>query len=248
MLKAVKFSEQERQNQQLDESSIAMVLKDFRQDGFVVLKDVFSKEYIQLLHKYFLNQYDRYFTDQDHHDALRVSNKRFQISIEVAGPFNSLQLYANPFVFPIMEQLFNYDFIISDLTCVTSLPGAKKMVAHADGRIFERHPIANLLPPHAVGVLIPLIPFTLINGPTRVWPGSQRMGPYFEDVADKSNFVDIDIDTGSCILMDYTGFSIAEILIFQNKSGLCCTSTTVSIWYYDPAQFQEAGPFDCEQC
>lgn len=241
MLTTTEFSEQEHRTQQIDADHLEAILSDFRRDGFVVLKDVFPKSYVKSLYGNFINRYRQNLVDEGSNEKVAVSHKRFQISVEVADVYNTPQLYANPFIMPVIERLFNYEFIISDLTCVTSLPGAKKMLPHADGRIFERHPIANLLPPHAVGALIPLIPFNQQNGPTRIWPGSQRMGPSFEQVEDKTNFVDVEIDTGSCILMDHRIFhggnpnhsDQIRPLLYINYSA---------IWYYDPHNFKKQAP------
>ncbi len=91
---------------------------------------------------------------------LRVGHRRVQVSLEVRNNFNTPDLYANPLILPILKGIFNTNFIVSDLTCVTSLPGAKSMPQHRDGEIFKGVSLAPLLPAYAVGLLIPLISFT----------------------------------------------------------------------------------------
>lgn len=241
MVNAIEFSETEIQNEQIEEAHLETILKDFHRDGYVVLKNVFSKEYINQLYTNFVGRYTYRFLDDNLVDKVAVGHKRFQVSVEVDDVFNSPQLYANPFIFPVMERLFSYESIISDLTCVTSMPGAKKMGIHADGRIFERHPIANLLPPHAVGALIPLIPFNQLNGPTRIWPGSQRMGPGFDNVKDKSNFIDIEIDTGSSMLMDHRIYHSGNPNLSDQLRPLLYINYS-AIWYYDPHNFKRQAP------
>ena len=224
-----------------DETQLETTLKAFGRNGYVVLKDVFSKTYIETLHATFVDKYNHYFVDKNHVDALGVGDKRFQVSVEVAGPFNSPQLYAHPRILPVVQQLLDHTCIISDITCVTSLPGSKKMRIHCDGKIFKGHPLAPLLPPHAVGLLIPLIPFTELNGPTRVWPGSHRFGPTFENVPDKTNFVDIDIDTGSCILMDYRLYHAGNPNRSEQVRPLLYINHSAP-WYHDPDNFHKQAP------
>ncbi|QHV96962.1 phytanoyl-CoA dioxygenase family protein [Spirosoma endbachense] len=231
----------ENQCQQIDEANPETILKDFRRDGYVVLKAVFSKEYINALYLAFRNRYEQSFTDKNAKEIIQVGDKRYQIAVEVKGVFNSPELYANPFIFPIIEQLFDGDFIIGDLTCVTSLPGAKTMAIHCDGRIFTRHPLTSLLPPHAVGALIPLIPFNQLNGPTRVWPGSQKSGPSSSLLNDKSNFIDLEVDTGSCILMDHRIFHSGNPNLSEQIRPLLYINYSAP-WYFDPVNFTKQAP------
>jgi ectoine hydroxylase-related dioxygenase (phytanoyl-CoA dioxygenase family) len=231
----------EYQGQQIEESNLETILKDFRRDGYVVLKEVFSKEFINKLYLAFMSRYEQSFTDKNAKEIVQVGDKRYQIAVEVKGVFNSPELYANPFVFPIIEQLFDGDFIIGDLTCVTSLPGAKTMAIHCDGRIFTWHPLASLLPPHAVGALIPLIPFNQLNGPTRVWPGSQKSAPDSSLWEDKSNFIDLEVDTGSCILMDHRILHSGNPNLSEQIRPLLYINYSAP-WYYDPVNFTKQAP------
>ncbi|AXE20515.1 hypothetical protein DR864_23640 [Runella rosea] len=199
----VNFSKEEFQNQQIEAAHLEEILKDFRRDGYVILQDVFSKEYINALCADFMGTYGHNFLEENDRNVVKVGNKRIQVSVEVKDAFNSPSLYANPFVLAFLRSIFNNYFIISDLTCVTSLPGAQKMRIHRDGTIFDGLALAPLLPAHAVGVLIPLIPFNKLNGPTRYWPGSHRISQLLADFEENLNFIEPEIDTGSCILMDH---------------------------------------------
>ncbi|MCP1381196.1 phytanoyl-CoA dioxygenase family protein [Runella salmonicolor] len=199
----VNFSSDEFETKQIEVAHLEEVLKDFRRDGYVIFKDIFPKEYVNSLYSDFINTYGHYFSEENDKNVIKVGNKRIQVSVEVKGAFNSPNLYANPFVLNFLRSIFNNCFIISDLTCVSSLPGAKKMRIHRDGAIFEGLALAPLLPAHAIGLLIPLIPFTRLNGPTRYWPGSHRINQSLADFEENLNFIEPEIDTGSCILMDH---------------------------------------------
>ena len=187
----------------MEDAHLEEVLKDFRRDGYVIFKDIFSKDYINTLYADFIGTYGHHFLEENEGDVVKVGDRRIQLSVKVKGAFNSPELYANPFVLAFLKGIFNHRFIISDLTCVTSKPGAQKMRIHRDGAIFEGLALAPLLPAHAIGVLIPLIPFTQLNGPTRYWPGSHRTNQMLADFEGNLNFIEPEIDTGSCILMDH---------------------------------------------
>jgi len=199
----VNFSKEEFQHQQIEASHLEEILKDFRKDGYVILQDVFSEEYINALHADFIRGYGHFFSDEYKNKSSWVGHKRMQVSVEVKDRFNAPYFYANPLIMPILKGIFNEKFIISDLTCVTSLPGAESLQLHRDGIIYKGIPLAPLLPAYAVGLLIPLIPFTKLNGPTRYWPGTHRSPLNAHDFKDNLNFIEPEIDTGSCILMDH---------------------------------------------
>lgn len=240
MLNEIDFNKSGLQGSEIDETLFEAALKDFRRDGYIILKGVFSKDYISTLYHNFMHHYSRYFINENHADALTVGDKRFQISVEIKEVFNSPMLYANTHVIEFMKFIFDNWFIISDLTCVTSLPGAKRMRAHRDGRIFVGHPLSYLLPPHAVGALIPLIPFNKLNGTTRVWPGTHR-GEDPQDESSKLNFVDLEIDTGSCILMDYRVLHGGNPNHSEEIRPLLYINYSAP-WYYDPLNFHKQAP------
>lgn len=228
------------QSLEVDEALLETLLKDFRRDGCMILKDVFSKDFVQALYLHFINRYYRYFVDENHADALKVGDKRYLISVEIMDVFNSPQLYANPIIMAFMRNVFDNSFIISDITCVTSLPGAKSMGVHRDGGIFIGHPLSLLLPPHAVGVLIPLIPFNQQNGTTRVWPGTHRR-EYSQNEFSKLDFVDMELDTGSCVIMDHRIMHSGNANFSKEIRPLLYINYSTP-WYFDPLNFHKQAP------
>ncbi|TDQ19391.1 phytanoyl-CoA dioxygenase PhyH [Algoriphagus boseongensis] len=198
-----KFSAQEVSTQKIDQDHLMELLKDFRKDGFLILENAFKPELIKNLHKSFLSNNEKYFFEEKNEDRVHmVGDKRFQITVEVEGVFNDPNFFANPLIFPIVQNLLDADLVIESITCVTSLPGAKPMGIHCDGTVFNNVPKA-LLPPHAVGLLIPLIPFNHQNGVTRIWPGSHKRELEEVKFSDNKEFIDPELNLGACILMDY---------------------------------------------
>ncbi len=238
----MQFSQNEKETDQFDKEKLELVLKQFRTDGYVLLKDIFSKTRIQQLHKSLIKNYSKYFENKAHEDALNVGDKRFFITIDVKEEFNAPEVYCNPLILQILSHLLEPHFVISDLTCVASLPGSEQMHIHQDGTIYNHSPIKNLLSPFAIGLLIPLISFDETNGTTRVWPGSHTLKKGMDKAYWDSAFVDLDIDIGSVILMDFRLHHSGN----PNKSDgvrplLICNYCNP--WYFDPGNFKNQAYF-----
>src|SRR5262245_9929592 len=75
----------------------------FMEHGSLLIKRAFGPDYVGELHRTYVDAYRAYFVDRDFADALSVGNKRTQITVDVAGPFNSPELYANPFILPVLK-------------------------------------------------------------------------------------------------------------------------------------------------
>lgn len=182
-----------------DEASLR---RDFLRDGFVVVKNVFSPDYIRELQAHFLRTYERYLEDKQFNDALRVGDKRTMITIELEGPFNRPALYANDRVLNLVKGLLGPRIIFSALGGVASLPGADVQKIHRDhpGLFAETEPAMPLLPPYGITVIVPLVPLTPQNGTTRMYAGSQKATMA---VARECPTVDPYTELGDCIFMDY---------------------------------------------
>lgn len=180
----------------------------FIKHGCLLARNVFSPAYVAQLYDAYAENYQLYFQDRAFPDALRVGDKRTQITVDIKGPFNSPQLYANPCIFPVLKTLLSERMIVGSVGSVVSLPGAQDQHVHRDHpALFERpdvyaagEAVIPWLPPYAITVVVPLVPLNAINGTTRVWPGSHlvrqseaRQLPYLDPVA----------DVGDCLLMDY---------------------------------------------
>ncbi len=238
----MEFSPSEISTGKIDESKLESLLKAFRKDGCIVLKDVFSKGKIECLNNCLTKNYADYLENKEYDDALKVGHKRHNITIDINGEFNAPDIYCHPLILEILHHLLEPRFVISDLTCVLSLPGSKQMQVHRDGVIFNNSPVRGLLPPFAIGVLIPLVPFTKTNGTTRFWPGSHLGTSSVEEIAQSPDFIDAEIDTGSCILMDYR-------LCHRGKPNNSDTVRPLlycnycNHWYLDSGNFKKQAHF-----
>ncbi len=174
----------------------------FTENGVLVIKDLFAKDLIAELSQSFSEQYNPYFEDKNHADALEVGVKRKMITINFQAPFNNRDLYGNPFLMHLMKALLGKDFILGSFGAVIALPGAEQQHIHQDHpALFEDEALALQLPSFAITVVVPLIDLTPATGSTQVWKGSHRLSPS-EELEDKKSSVPF-VSTGSCYLMDY---------------------------------------------
>lgn len=77
----------------------------FRDHGCLLIKNAFSPDYIEQRHAAYVETYKSYFQDREFSDALNVGDKRIMLTVDINGPFNSPQLYANRLVLPLLEKL-----------------------------------------------------------------------------------------------------------------------------------------------
>lgn len=173
----------------------------FRKHGTLVIENLFSQERIQKIQKLVMEEYDQYFEEKDHEDALRIGDKRYMITLEVKGSMNSPSIYAPPMLTALLEDMLGEEFNIGGINAAVSLPGAEDQRLHKDhpalfpdqGRDFHS-------PPFAVSMLIPLIEMTPEMGPTRVVKGSHMLSS--EKAKDQPHQTPVP-PLGSCLLMDY---------------------------------------------
>ncbi len=181
---------------------LALGVKLFHQHGVLLIHNVFDKSLIKASNEEFVAQYARYFSDRSQRDALRIGDKRFQISLVLQGVFNTPSLYANPFILPLMQQLLGDEFALGCTVCATSLPGAKDQHWHKDHRsLFARdeNDTPLQLPPFAITTMVPLVELDEKIGTTAVKKGSHLLSKRDSERVPAQLPM---VPEGSCFLMD----------------------------------------------
>lgn len=238
----ITFEEDKVKEPFFQKNQLEKLIVEFKKNGFLVLKNLFDKNYIKSLNQQFLSNYTDYFQEKRNPKSTEFVNKRFIVTINIEEEFNDSNLYANQIILQILKKLFSDKIIISDFHCVTALPGAADMPIHKDGCIFEGNPLTPLLPPHAIGLLIPLIPFTKENGATRFWPGSHlNVNKQEFEYNDDKDYYDAELDIGSCILMDYRLVHKASPNLTNEIRPLLYINYS-AIWYFDLDTFKKQTP------
>ncbi|MEP0942102.1 MAG: phytanoyl-CoA dioxygenase family protein [Rhizobiaceae bacterium] len=212
----------------------------FKRHGTLMLENAIPVELVQQCHSEFMGKYQRYFHDDRHDDALRVGDKRFMITVEFDGGFAQPNLFASPFITPMLSQLLTPEFILGSLTAVASLPGSADQRLHKDNQALFPEVDDGILPSFSIAMIVPLIPLDRQTGATRVVKGSHR---HSSSVSKTMPQQDPTVPLGSCFFMDSR----------LSHQGLANNSTFVRPiaslvyqrpWYQDNLNYKKQKPLN----
>ncbi|MGB0720805.1 MAG: phytanoyl-CoA dioxygenase family protein [Gammaproteobacteria bacterium] len=176
--------------------------RQLRADGYAIFKGVVPPDLIGAMREAVNTDYLRADGAGIPSGSLRVGERRFQISIDLYGPFIDPRVFANRAVMQVIDATLEDGWVIGDYTCVAALGGAPAMHVHRDASIFNTHNFAPLLPAYSVALLIPLVEQTADSGVTRLWPGSHRLRTTVDEVAASTQYIDHELRVGDALLMD----------------------------------------------
>ena len=196
----VAFSAEERERGYSPEK-LRLCTELFGRHGTLLMKGVFDPALLRECHDTFVDRYRSYLNDERHKDALRIGDKRFQITVDMAPPYNAPSLYGNRLIVPLMKRLVGRDSILGCFVAVMSLPGSDEQRLHKDHKdLFHDSPDPGTHPSFAVTVMVPLVDLDERVGTTRVKKGSHRL----DSARSKSLPYQTPFTTlGDCYLMDY---------------------------------------------
>ena len=200
-LPRIVVSSSERERGRMSRAKLALAEALFLEHGTLVIENVYDDALIGRCREEVLGGYRAYFENVRHEDALRIGDRRFQVTVSVEGPFNDEAFYANPLLMPLLHRWLDEKFVLGSLTASVSLPGAKLQWSHKDHpRIFSRRDEEPVLPPVGVSVMIPLIDLDWRVGTTRVQKGSHRVSL---DASRRLPSLSPYVAAGSCFLLDH---------------------------------------------
>ncbi|MGH9386851.1 MAG: phytanoyl-CoA dioxygenase family protein [Vicinamibacterales bacterium] len=124
--------------------------------------------------------YDQRYRDRTEQELAascsRVGDRRYMVTVAIEPPFDSPELYANPFIFPLLTSALGSSVALLSFGMVMALAGSRDQQVHRDhSPLFPEVPLGGLLPCYAATVVVPLVdldPATV--GTTALWPGSHR--------------------------------------------------------------------------
>ena len=229
MLPTIEFTPQERAEQAPHPDTVVRGAAALRMHGCVVLRDLFAAELIAGLRDDFLARHDSLFRSARPADSSEVGGLRFMTPLALAGAFHTPELYAHPFVLPILRAVMGDDIVLGVLNVVTSLPGAPVQHVHRDGPPLFNAAVNRMLPAYAITFFVPLVEFNESTGTTRCFPGT-----HIDTDADPATapFIDPDVPVGSCLLLDYRLYHQGR----ANRSALIrplCCAVYQQPWFKD---------------
>jgi hypothetical protein len=206
-------------------------------DGVVVLENIISTTkiddvYRQLCEFYF-SYFDEIFLDRSD-DSLKVGNKRYFFNPKLTGAFADRDIFANQYVLDVSRHALGHDAILESFGIIISLPGSEVQHIHRDRGPLYSGGLANLLPPFALTVVIPLVEMNDVFGATAFWPGSHLREEKQEDI---SKCVSAFIPVGSCGIWDYRVYHMG----LSNTSEIArplLYMTYAKSWFRDTRNFK----------
>lgn len=211
MISRIVPSEPERTAGALESGTIKRASQSFRRNGALIIEDIIDTAVVAEARRKFAEVYSQYLDDGQHEDVLAVGNRRLMITVDLTPPFDDPQLFANPYLLPVLNAALGKDFVIGAYGVICSLPSAPVQHRHCDGGIlFPLSGIDRVLPAAAINVAIPLIEMNETHGTTTLWLGTHRDADQSRDLLDPSRASDFKdgglehvISEGSCVLWDF---------------------------------------------
>jgi len=204
---SITLSESEIANEKLHENTLRTAKHLFEVHGFLKIENLFPKEFIRTLASNYADQLRFNEEEMTLDRGTLVSYRRYIVPIAFKPPFNDPQLYANGILMPLMKEILGPHFILSSLGAISALPGSTDQHVHADYfPLFEENiSTSNTIPTFAVTFAVPLVDIDLINGPTKIWPGSHHVYPIDQRMMNYSKHL-LCGPIGSCYFWDYRTF------------------------------------------
>ncbi|MDN3638485.1 phytanoyl-CoA dioxygenase family protein [Simiduia curdlanivorans] len=193
---SIRFTDSERDSHELPAEKIAQGVALFKAHGYLKVENVFDPVTMEAWQRHYRVRY------RDQLVGTSQEDKRPLYTVDIEGPFNSVKLYANPKVFPIVKAILGDNCILGALSTVISFPGAPDQFVHRDSQaIFtEDYSVDVTIPAYAMTMLVPLVDCTLETGCTKVRPGTHLLTKHQE--LSGGEWVDPEVSVGSILLTD----------------------------------------------
>jgi hypothetical protein len=238
MIARIVTSQSERTAGTLGTETVEHASRRFRIDGALIIEDIVDTALIAEALRVFTKAYSHYLQGCNHNDALRVGDRRLIITINLESPFDDPQLFANPYLLPVLEAALDEGFVLGALGIVCSLASAPAQHRHADGGfLFPSSGIDRLLPASAITVGIPLLEMNDVHGTTELWLGSHRDA---SRVPNEEGIKPV-VREGSCMLWDFRLSHCGT----PNRSALprpLLSLTYCRPWFLDHLNYGKSNP------
>jgi ectoine hydroxylase-related dioxygenase (phytanoyl-CoA dioxygenase family) len=196
-------SEAEHAARALESHKVEHASRCFRRDGALIVEEIVDAAVVVRARQAFAAEYAQFCTERE--DVAKVGDRRFMVTVNLEPPFDNPQLFANPYLLPLLGAALDENFVISAFGIVCALPTAPAQHVHSDGgTLFQRPDIDRLLPAAAITVAIPLLEMNAVNGTTALWLGSHRdKNPPYDPNHSLSEGFEPMVREGSCMLWDF---------------------------------------------
>lgn len=246
----VAIPEQERLAGALSAETTRAAYNALHLHGAALLRGAFSAGAIGALHEEFTLRYGdidiRAMTElasrPGPNPILEVGPSRFDIVLEMTGPFADPDIFASPLLRPLLAPVLAADMRLGGFTVVVSYPGAGAQAIHRDHSHLFGHPgVSPGLPVYALNIAVPLVDIDLEMGPTAIWLGSHRWPEGAQAQPDAATV--LPFQRGDCILIDYRTLHAG----LPNRSARprpILYMPYMRTWFADDVNYTRRAPLD----
>jgi ectoine hydroxylase-related dioxygenase (phytanoyl-CoA dioxygenase family) len=155
-----------------NQSEIEQFTHEVLTEGLCILRNHFSAEKLRRWHEEFLPLLDAHVKREGH--IQNRGSQRFYVTLPFTAPFADEEIFADPDVLAIVENLVGKDFTMVQLATDTPLKGSDYQELHRDAPpLFPE--IAQETPPFQLAVNFPLVDVTQENGAFETTFGTHLM-------------------------------------------------------------------------
>lgn len=166
------LSDAERSAGRPDAATVRRGAELFREHGFLLVPDLLDRARVDALRAAYLALVAPLAGTAA---GQEVGDFRFMLTVPIAGLFNDPDVYANPFLLPIVRDVLGDDCVVANFGSVVSLPWAERQHEHRDGPFLFDKATGAGLPCHALTLALPLVDLDAEIGTTAVWEGSHKL-------------------------------------------------------------------------
>lgn len=141
------------------EDDVRLLRHDFNCCGCLIVVNLFTTEYINLLKLAFDKKIEQLTEGDFNKNNYVVGDKRFHITMSLESPFDDPNLYGHPLLILLMKMLLGPEVALDSYVAVQSLVGSANQGLHRDMEaLFEDNlTVSGQLPPYAITVILPLV-------------------------------------------------------------------------------------------
>jgi ectoine hydroxylase-related dioxygenase (phytanoyl-CoA dioxygenase family) len=229
----------------LESGTIEHASQSFRRDGALIIEDIMNTTLIAEAQREFTNSYSQHLNGDKYEHRFVAGDRRWLITVDLAPPFDNPQLFANPYLLPVLRLALGDGFVIGEYGVSCSLPSATAQHIHHDSPIlFPGSSVDWLLPAWAILVSNPLIEINEIHGTTALWLGTHRDANRSHAARDSTRNADLGdgriepvVRVGSCMLWDYRLVHSGTANRSAMPRPLLCV-TYCRPWFWEYANFK----------
>ncbi len=171
----LELTPEEQATGHLSDESRATGVQAMQRLGFLQINNVVSRELASALFHAYNERHSPEGESSPRQICYPVGHRRDIVAVDLAPPFNDPRVYANPYFFPILNELLGGVAALNSFGAVCAFPGAKAQYVHVEHpALFGETNLEPILPCTALTVVLPLIDLDTEVGTTAVWLGSHR--------------------------------------------------------------------------